>query len=268
VKLESHACGVAALLRCPHQARKGLTESGPLLVLGIPGPWKSWTELVEHAVKRTDGRFIVAGRMLYEVEERRGFQLELQPRNERMRKAFEVAGSHAPLAADLLETIEHHQGIVYLKQRIRKPDDADVTLAAGCALLDFGGLAVNVESAGKAHSPEMWRELARTPAVSGLRAFVQHVGDENVIYSCGMHLLRLPDGSIEPRKEATDAEHSLPAFLAYLAFEHPELRDGQGFRREADAPRYLLEHRPSIETDPDSIRFNPFGTWRLHPQAL
>jgi hypothetical protein len=238
----------------------------PLLVLGIPGPWTSWEELVHHAVKRTDGRFIVAGRVLYEVKERRGFLLEFRPRNERMRKAFEVAGSHLPLAADLLEAIEQHQGVVYLKQPIRKPADGNVTLAAGCALLDFGGLAVNVESAGKAHSPEVWRELARTPAVSGLRAFVQHVGDENVIYSCGMHLLRLPDGSIEPRNEATDAEQSLPAFLGYLAFENPELRDGQGFRREADAPRYLLQHRPSMETNPDSLRFNPFGTWRLRPQ--
>ena len=70
-----------------------------------------------------------------------------------------------------------------------------------------------------------------------------------VLYRCGMHLLGAPDVEVEagPLDEAIALIDSLAGYL--LTEERArQIGDGEGFRLDRDAPRWI---------------FNPYGYWRL-----
>ena len=211
----------------------------PLLVLCIPGAWDKREQLVEGVAARSSGRFRIVGGTLRDEERRQTFAIEVRESDARMARAFLASGLSD---RQTFATIETHRLVVYLKQPVRAEGDAPQTFAAASALLDCGGLGVKVESAGVAHTPERWRELAEIPAVSPRKAFVQIVAGDAEVYSCGMHLLRLPEGVVAQPAAVEDSIPTLLAFRDYLVFESPDLRDGQGFRPIAGGPRYLLRH--------------------------
>ncbi len=167
-----------------------------------------------------------------------------------------------------MAAIAEHRSVVYLVGCGGTREAAEAMIRAAAALLDAGGLGVKVESSGLAHSPEKWRSLvANLHLFSAHEALVVYVtGDE--IYSCGMHLLGLPDAITGERDHVAGVE-LLRVFTRYVFREAPQLRDEQTFAAEVAAPSYRLRRDRGIAYPADSLFANEFGYWRLVPvQAL
>lgn len=101
---------------------------------------------------------------------------------------------------------------------------------------------------------------------SAHEALVVYVTGEE-IYSCGMHLLGLPD-AITAGGDREAGVELLRVFTRYLFREAPELRDEQTFAAEADSPIYCLRRDGGVAYPADSLFANSSGYWRLVPMQV
>jgi uncharacterized protein YegJ (DUF2314 family) len=137
-------------------------------------------------------------------------------------------------------------------------------LAAAAFLLDAGGMAVKVESAGLAHAPHIWRGFARRgDTLAAYDAMVTLVGGSKGAYSCGMHNFGLADAGTEevPTEEVPEL---LTAFNQWNLLARPALESGSVFARSLSEPAVALRHE-GFGYDEDSILNNPHGKWSLQP---
>lgn len=180
-----------------------------------------------------------------------------------MERAFRAAGPHWRDAPEM-DAIARHCSVIYLIGAGGTSSAAESMIRAAAALLAVGGLGVKVESSGVAHSPKQWQALAANlDLYSAHDALVVYVtGDET--YSCGMHLLGLPD-TITVRTDRSSGTELLRVFTRYIYRETPVLRDGQTFAVEASAPVYSVWCDQAIVYPTGSLFANPYGYWRLEP---
>jgi hypothetical protein len=93
------------------------------------------------------------------------------------------------------------------------------------------------------------------------------VGDDEGVFTCGMHHCDRPDAQIR----CSDTQESiewLDAFHLYQLIEDPILASGQTFRPDTSAPRRVFERWPDDRHRSRDGRHNPFGLWRfLDPTA-
>jgi len=244
--------------------------NGPVkTIVGVPGPWADSSELVAAVARGCRGRYLYAGGLLADPERRVQAEVDLYERDARLRRAFQAAGAYSELGPGDLDAIDGHTTCAYLV------DDGGGSLeAAGrmlrlaSALLDAGGHAVKVESAGKVHSAGEWRVLDPASPLDLFKAFAILVGGaETGYYSCGMHNLGRPDAALPPGPDPVAAGRLLDGFLLYLLLEEPTLEDGQTFGLSADGPGYRVQLDPCVQFEPDDPFHNPFGVWRLDPIA-
>ncbi|MER6993690.1 hypothetical protein ABT337_30815 [Saccharopolyspora hirsuta] len=139
----------------------------------------------------------------------------------------------------------------------------------------WGATAVKSESSALAHSRDTWLALAdAADAPEALRqAWVKRpILDEDVLYTCGMHLLGAPDvelqadGLLDVNRQGEWVE-LIDGLTGYLHTEAraAQIRDGEGFRLAEDAPRWVLRQQTCDRYPDDDIFFNPYGYWRLTP---
>jgi hypothetical protein len=239
-------------------------EANDKIVLGVPGTWKSRTEIVTAIASKSQG-FIFAGAILMELATKESFALEIHEHSPRLREAFELAGGDRFEAADL-DAIASHTFTLYLLGDGGSLDAARKMMKAACGLVRAGGLAVKVETAGVAHTASGWTELAETDDPWSLyRAYVALVGEGGTFYSCGMHNLGFRDAIVSANIGPEEAGELLETFLLYLLMESPVLKDGETFSLEPDAPRYRLASESCTTYPVDDLFHNPFGMWRLSP---
>ena len=236
------------------------------LVVGVPGPWKERRDLVTSIVETSGGEYLFAGQVLMETASKQFCQLELYEHDGEQRRAFEVAGV-GTLSETLLDAIAAHQTIALLT--LDEPDYATARLAVRFvrALLQAGGIAVRVESAGVAHSRERWLELGASDDPFDIYAlFVQLVGGDDRYFSCGMHNFSLPDAAVPGALGPEEGAHLLNTFNLYRLVEQQEMKEGETFSLNPDAPRFKLKREPFEEGyDPAEPLYNPHGIWSLLP---
>ena len=239
-------------------------EVTPRTILGIPGRWLSQQDLVRSVIQHTDG-YIFAGQILMHTDSQTHFMLEVHEPDEKLAQAFHVA-SGGRIPTEELKQIETHTQCLYLVGDGGSIERATQFLHAADALLAAGGLAVKVESAGKAFSAADWHELNADAGLGALlQAFVTYVGSEGNFYSCGMHNLGHPDCVIDAPVEPRDAAELMHMFAGYLLMENPELHAAETFSIAPDTPAYRLLKDPCTRFDPDEPFYNPYGVWRLVP---
>ncbi|HST58771.1 MAG TPA: DUF4261 domain-containing protein [Longimicrobium sp.] len=236
------------------------------LVVGVPGPWESRTALMEALIGAKGGAYLFAGQIFMEVETKRSCEIGLYEHDDQLRRAFEFAGGGA-LPGPLLNAIGAHRITVYLIFNEPGYESARDAVRFVNALLEAGGIAVKVESAGAAHTAERWRELgASEDAFDTYTLFVQLVGGDDRFFSCGMHNFALPDAAVPSTLGPQDGANLLNAFNFYRLMEQPELKDGETFSVDADAPRFRLKSEPyEAGYEPDEPLYNPHGLWSLLP---
>lgn len=234
--------------------------SPPEAILCIPGPWASRDELAQ-AIARDGHGYVFAGHTLVEVNTRDTFELQFEPADPRMLKAFLSAGHHWAQAREMTR-IAGHASVAYLIGHGGSRKNAESLMLAAGALLEAGGLGVKVESAGIAHSPAMWqRFLKERHLFSAHNAFVVYVTGAEVC-SCGMHNLGLREVVVD-NFETADAVDLVRTFAWYLFTEEPAIQAGQTFSVSADAPVYRIAASSGVPYPPGSPFTNPYGAWRL-----
>lgn len=236
------------------------------MVLCIPGPWPD-RDACFKAVMQDSGGYLMLGDSLLHVASSFKCALEFQGPDPEIERAFSASASDWRDTPEM-RAIAEHRSVVYLIGQGGTRATAEAMIRASAALLDAGGLGVKVENSGLAHPVEKWRALvANLYLFSAHEALVVYVTGEQ-IYSCGMHLLGLPDAITAGSDRAAGVE-LLRVFTRYLFFEAPELRDEQTFAADAEAPLYRLQRDGGVTYPADSLFANPDGYWRLVPmQAL
>lgn len=260
----------------------------PKIVLCVPGNWAS-----QEAV----AKFLESS----EVE------FEFRGPDSRMASAFRHCGNRwrSSLMDNDFEAIEGHSSVLYaLSSNFSAEEAAPCShhfMRIGQRLLEMGGLAIKCESSGKAHSAKRWKELAcdadagygaasraganEDEKAEGRMRFWQAlyeayvvfpIADDQNLYSCGLHLLGMPDlivsnevlertfaGNLNER--AIEAVRLFHAFALYLLAECPEgsFRSGNTFRCDATSPRFRVMNESCTGYDEDDFFFNPFGRWRF-----
>ena len=126
-------------------------------VLCVPGPWKDHNAFVE-AVAET-GRYLAAGGMLIDLQSKSAFNYTFEDADKRMAQAFRAAGPQ--ISENVLKQIERHRSVLYLISFELNLAGANALMRAAATVLDAGGLAVKVESAGLAHTAAQWRSEER-----------------------------------------------------------------------------------------------------------
>ena len=238
-----------------------------LSVLCIPGPWKSRDELVKAVVESNDGKFLIAGNVLFRPELNEGYDIDVCTADPRMHASFMVGGQHWKDSAEMARIAEHKRVVYIVEENGGSIEKAARLMHAAIGLLNAGGFGVKVESSGMAHTPDSWRDFAKSIFLDkSLHAshVIYLTGDDCI--SCGMHILGYKD-AIVAEEDAENPVELLQTFTHYMVMEKPVLGDGHTFRTDSKAPRYRMTHEPCTQHDADSLFFNPFGMWRLRPVA-
>lgn len=237
-------------------------------ILCIPGPWASRTELLTALVEARQGEYLFAGGILVNPAADAHFLLELYEPDPDLTSAFAQAGRFSAMGEDALAAVADHRMVVYLLT----PPDQPATCAsaraiaqAAAALLDAGGFAVKVETAGKAFEAVKWRELLAQEGAGPLWELFVAVAissPEGKFFTCGMHNLGFKDALVRQLPPA-DALQLLREFTYFEVNEEPELAPGHTFSLATNAPVYRLAEvaqQPYAEY-PDFV--NPYGMWEL-----
>jgi hypothetical protein len=240
-------------------------------VVGVPGRWADRTEVQNRLLEKSGLLFLGPASVLVDTRARgkdpKPLTVEVYDRDPSMRRAFEVAGG-GRLPKGLLDAIDEHAMTVYLvDENGGAPERAARLLRAAAAVIEVGGLAAKVESAGVAHAPGRWLELTRMPdgPLSLWQAFVVRLFDPNTrrASSIGMHNLGLPDAIVAPSDDEQVVLDALGDFLIYTLVEAPTIEDGETFSPEEGGPVFRVERAADDRYAPEDLFHNPFGTYRL-----
>lgn len=234
----------------------------PTIVIGVPGTWKNKDAILAALVEQD---YIFAGIVLMHTKTNESFGLEIYEKDPAMRKSFEVAGL-GQLDETLLDAIEQHTFTLYLIGSAGSLEAAQKIMQAANALLDAGGLAVKVETTGKAFSPKAWKELCapNTPQALYIAFVLTLRAQGDVFYTCGMHNLGLKDSIVGAVSEQL-AAYTLDVFSLYQLLEQPDLQAGETFQANQEAPVFRLMSQEDSRYAPDDSFHNRYGLWILAP---
>jgi hypothetical protein len=220
-------------------------------------------ELTEALLKRFGPRYLSAGQVIVDRETESAAGLDFQEHIPSLAEAFHYASTYSAMTETDLQAIAGHAGVVWLIE----PDGGSVEVARKLhhfadALLQAGGLAVKVESAGKSHTKAEWQSYDPNALMP---AYVTWAGDGQRFYSCGMHNFGLPDAVLVGGDPKT-AGNVLSWFNAYLLHEKPTLTSGETFSTEEGGPLWTMHHGSCQSfPDPQDLFHNPHGVWTLTP---
>jgi hypothetical protein len=234
------------------------------ILIAVPGPWRSRTELVQAIAASNAAKAMFAGLILLDVEGQRHVELVAHDHDPDLARsmhagsagAFDDVTQAAIGAHGLLPVIRVDAALEGLAERLR--------FFTG-VLRKAGGLGVRVEASGVAHPWERWeRLLDKGDAQSLYHALVVHVGGAaTALSSFGMRQFELPDAAA-PFSDL-DAAWVIATFNLYQWTEQPVVQAGQTFSMAPDSPRYRLHHTPDTRYEPGHHYLNPHGVWELRP---
>ena len=163
-----------------------------------------------------------------------------------------------------MRALDAHESVAYVIDKGGSAEASALLMDAATGLLDAGGLGVKVESAGVAHSPDVWRELtANKDLLTAFHAFVGTVTGPGEVRTCGMHNLGLR--VVRVGEGGADAGRLASEFAYYRYAESPEIRAGHTFSLGPNEPRYTFVDDPGVDYGDNDLFTNPFGAWRLVP---
>ena len=234
----------------------------PQIIVGIPGLWKTRTEIVQSIVSDSGG-LVFAVAVIMDTKTKEGYPLHIYEHDSQLAKAFQIAGQ-GRIPEQTIAQINAHTFTLYCIVPEVSTEAARKMLALVSALLKCGGLAAKVETTGVAHSAERWNELAAGGEPFDLYCgFVTLIGGDGVFYSCGMHNFGLPDACVDRSLDLNEAANLLNQFNCYQIAESPRFSDGHTFSVGQNTPRFVLRKAECRFFPPDDYFFNPHGVWHL-----
>src|SRR5579875_638188 len=122
---------------------------GACIIIGVPGHWPSRSDIVTSIAERSGG-FLFAGMVLMEIATKKAYQLAIYEKDDQLAKAFEIAGQ-GTFTAEQLKHIKSHTYTLYALSKDVSIEACRDMLKVGKAMIESGGCAVKVDSAGLAH---------------------------------------------------------------------------------------------------------------------
>ncbi len=215
----------------------------------------------------TDGTTLInkdSGAVIYDIE--------IKERDGDLVETLLSCGVGRLSAADM-GVIRDHTHLLYLSgpnaEAASQVEDqielaADMLKTVSILLDELECTCVYVATAGLTHPKAAWAELSEEQGLSAfIEAYVQRIGGEGQIFSCGMHGLGLPDVSIELDLSDDEGATLLAEFLEYSLLN--ELPPGdQAFKYHSPSRKETYDatcYQSGYEED--SWFYNQNGMWAL-----
>ncbi len=140
-------------------------------------------------------------------------------------------------------------------------------MTAAAAVVRAGGMGVFIDNSGAAHPGCDWLHLAGDPDDGAtLPAFVASYGNEQNIYSVGMHVLGIRDAVMTRTGDREADDIVLNSFLLYTIFCGFDMTDGDLVGDSEEATHRVREHDCDFPPAGTPMH-NPYGCWRLEVLA-
>lgn len=236
----------------------------PKIVLGIPGFWKTRNEFKEAMIRKGNG-YIYLGNHIGNFEKpEEFFEIDISDYNQYVAEAFEIAGNGS-FSKDDVNNLKKHNSIVYIISDGGTLENVLRIMEVASAVLHAGGIAVNVESSGRACTKKDWLDITNSKEITKVfTAFIQMSRDNNIFYTTGMHSFGYPDVlTTTVEMAAAEIEQLFKVFCIYSIIEKPKINDGETFSLDLNSPIFLLKKEKCTMFEEDDLFFNPYGIWNL-----
>jgi len=130
-------------------------------ILCIPGKWKDFEEFLGSLIVSSGASYMVVGDILINGKNKRHYSIEFCERDSRMKDSFRVAGRVTGMSEEIVEEIGEHSYVVYISGETGSLDEAENIAQAGMAILNAGGIALKIETTGKAFSKDRWLDFMK-----------------------------------------------------------------------------------------------------------
>ncbi len=232
----------------------------PRIELRVPGPWKSAADLLAALAKHSPKYRIEGEDQFVRISTGRKFTLGVTDHDDEIADVF--AGTGRLSKAQLAE-IASHEVKVHLIGPGGSIETARAMMHAATALIRSGGFGVLVDSSAACHSREDWLALAKDKKPGGLYwAYVTTCGDDEQIWSCGMHCIGLRDAEMETPEDREWGGFFINNFLGYVYQSGNPVLDGEALGDE-EAAMYRVRIIPCTRFAPETPFYNPYGIMRL-----
>ena len=176
--------------------------------------------------------------------------------------AFEIAGQ-GKLSRNTLQQIDDCPQVVYLTSIDTGYDSCLQMVRLAGVLLNIGGIAVKVESAGIACDRDKWLANYNCDDPFEIYSLFVVLVEGDFYYSCGMQNFGKADVAIELSEDIGLAIYVMNVFNYYRLTETPILQDNHTFQPDIQSPKYRLKWMSDRESPIDTPLYNPFGRWHL-----
>lgn len=236
----------------------------PKIVFSIPGIWKDREHFKKEMLRKGNG-YIYMGNHIGKLEQPNQFiEVDMGEFNPYITEVIEFNG-RGVLQKEDIENIKAHQSIIYLIGESGTIENTLKMMDVASAVLEAGGIVVNVESSGRARSKQDWLEINKSRDIQKVfSAFIQMSRQDNTFFTSGMHCFGHRDLIASAENASTKEIATLfRIFCLYNLNENPKIRNGETFSISKDSPTYLLREAVCTLFDKDDLCFNPYGVWDL-----
>lgn len=232
------------------------------IVVCIPTEFDSRTALARALESRYGTDYVFIGRVFKSTVTGEGCEMEISDREPDLATDFE--SGRDKISAATIQHLNRHRQVIYLISRDTGHDVCQQMAKFTKILLNAGGIAVKVASAGVFWEKAEWLERQDSEDIFDLyRLFVGLVETDDIYYSCGMHDFAKADVAIAISEDIGLAIYVMNVFNYYRLTESPILQDGHTFQPDIESPVYRLEWMADREYAPDSWQHNIHGRWYL-----
>ncbi|WP_110934035.1 DUF4261 domain-containing protein [Paenibacillus bouchesdurhonensis] len=239
-------------------------ENIPKIVLGIPGVWEDRNAFKDAMTRSGNGYIYLGNHIGYLEKPDQFYEVNISEHNPYIAEAIEIGG-HGLFSKEDVEQLRKHRSIIYLITEGGTLEKVINVMEVASAILNAGGIAVNVESSGRARTKKDWLEITKSKDITRLfSAFIQMSQENEVYYTTGMHCFGLRD--VKTASEgitARDVATLFRIFCLYNLDEKPQINDGETFSLDPSSPIYLLKQEECTMFDEEDPYFNPYGVWNM-----
>ena len=237
------------------------------IIICIPINLKNRKDIAAALENNYGTEYVFMGRVFQSTINNESCELDICRRNLtrdlNTSEACELAGQDQ-LDASMLQQIDNYQQFIYLTSHDSGYDACFQMARLAQVILQIGGIAIEVESAGIAHDKAKWLanyNLADVFEIYSL--FVALIEGDDSYYSCGMHNFGRADVAVDLAEDVGLAIYVMNVFNYYRLTESPILQDGHTFQPDIECPRYLIKWTEDREHQITSPQYNPHGRWHL-----
>jgi len=236
----------------------------PKIILGIPGNWETRSEFIESMARKGNG-YVYMGNHIGSLEAPgEFFDVEISEFNPYVAEAFEIAGNGSFDKEDII-SLENHKSIVYIFGEGGSLEKVIKIMEVASAVLHAGGVAVNVESSGRARTKADWLEITMSKDITRIfTVFVQMSLENNTFYTTGMQSFGYPDViTTSDTITGIEVETLFRVFCLYNLIGKPKITHGETFSLNTNSPIYIMNQEKCTMFDEDDPFYNPYGLWNL-----